>query len=224
MQVRQVDGERERVLLVERGEDLVRALLDECLDQGIESALVQGSGRATSIVLEGGPAGKRAVAGPLELLHVTGKVDQRGRRLAPELRVVACREMDTGLEMLGGVLLEAPVESAMLRVSGCSPMSAARVGPATGVGVKPWSAVAAASAELGEPPTGETGEMPRVGDVIDHPQFGQCAVVKLDDQHLRIRRREGRVVSLGLSVLRFSVKGQKSDGTRVFAVHVDPQR
>lgn len=221
MQVRQVDAERELVLVVERGEDLVRTLLDGCLEHEVETVLVQGSGRATSIVLEGGPAGKRSVAGPLELLCVTGKVDQKGRRLEPDLRVVACREMDTGLEMVGGVLLSALVEGAILRLSRHAPLSKARVASPAGAS---WSAVAAVSADLGEPPPEEVDETPRVGDLVDHPQFGQCTVIKIDDQHLRMRRSEGRVVSLGLSILRFSLRGEKTDGKRVYAVRVAPKR
>ena len=221
MQLRQVRAEEEMILLFERGEELVRVLLDTCLDKGITNVLVQGSGRVSTMTLEGGPAGKRTVAGPLELLHLTGRVEQRGRRLEPELRVVACREMDTGLEMVGGVLQSALLEGAVARLTQHSPLSQIKV-PASPA--SSWSAVAAASAELGEPEFEESDETPEAGDIVDHPKFGQCVVVKIDDSHLKIRRKEGRVVSLGLSILQFSLKGQKSDGKKVFVIRVKPKK
>lgn len=217
MQIRYAEADRDLVLVFERGEELPRALVDTCLDQDVTNALIQGSGRATSIVLEGGPAGRRTVAGPLELLHVTGRVEQRGARLEPELRVVASRDMDTGLEVVGGVLLGAKLEAATLRVSRhvSSIKARAPASPAAS-----WSAVAAASAEQSEREFIESEEPPRVGDIVEHPQFGPCKVVSIGDQHIKVRRKQGRVISLGLAVLSFSLKGEKSDGVRVWAVRV----
>lgn len=221
MQIRQVRVEEEIILLFERGEELVRALLDTCLDKGITNVLVLGTGRASTMTLEGGPAGRRTVAGPLELLQITGRVEQKGGRLEPELRVVASRDMDTGLEVVGGVVISAKMESGLLRLT--RHVAAVR-GKAIASPAMAWSAVAAASAELGEPTFAESEEPPQVGDIVDHPRFGACTVVKIDDQHLRIRRQEGRVISLGLALLTFSSKGERSDGKRVFAVKVDPKR
>jgi predicted DNA-binding protein with PD1-like motif len=221
MQIRHAEADRDLLLLIERGEEIPRVLIDTCLDHDLINALVQGSGRATSIILEGGPAGRRSIAGPLELLQITGRVEQKGGRLEPELRVVASRDMDTGLEVVGGVVISAKMESGLLRLT--RHVAAVR-GKAIASPAMAWSAVAAASAELGEPTFAESEEPPQVGDIVDHPRFGACTVVKIDDQHLRIRRQEGRVISLGLALLTFSSKGERSDGKRVFAVKVDPKR
>jgi hypothetical protein len=42
-----------------------------------------------------------------------------------------------------------------------------------------------------------------VGDRVLHRQFGECAVVKMTDEHILLQKSDGRVVQLGLSVLRF---------------------
>jgi len=211
MQLRQLAAQPDLLLLLERGEVLPKVLLDTCVQQGVTTALIDGSGRASSLTLEGGPSGRRKVAGPLEVLHIAGLVEQRGTRLEPVLRVVASREMDTGLEIVGGVLIEGIFEGASVRVS--------RHGRASRAEAKDpsWAAVVAASEQSEEP---EDDEPPRIGDVVEHPKFGPCTVKGISDEHLKVRLEGGRTVSLGLSHLSFKLKGELSTGKRLYTLVV----
>lgn len=217
MQLRRIDASTTFLVTVERGEELTAVVRDACLQQEVTSAVLDGSGRASALTLEGGPAGSRRVGGPLELLHLHGTATQRGRKLELELRLVASREMDTGLEVVGGVLRDALVEAAMVRVSPHLPMGQTLAD----LKGSSWSAVAAASGE-GPEPDEEEGEeaIPRPGDTVDHPKFGACVVRGIDDDHIRIRLEGGRTVSLGLSRVEFSLRGELSTGKRIFDVKI----
>jgi predicted DNA-binding protein with PD1-like motif len=222
MRLRQTDPQPELLLLVETGEELPRLLVDTCLQQGFPNVYVTGSGRAMSLTLEGGPTGRRRVAGPLEVLLLHGTLSQRGVQVEPELRVVACREMDTGLEMIGGLLLEGKFERAQLRLLRHVP---ATKGLSDSAQQASWSALAAASASLGEAPPAQAEPAdddvtPKPGDRVHHPKFGTCVVKGVDDSHLKVRLEGGRTVSLGLSHLTWTLKGEMSTGQRVFDLHV----
>lgn len=212
MLLRRLDAQPAILLILERGEDLPRVLVDTCLQQDITTAIVEGSGRASSLTLEGGPAGRRRVAGPLEVLQLRGHLEQRGTRLEPELRVVASREMDTGLEIVGGVMLEGKFETATIRISRHMAMSK-KAAPETS---SSWSVVAAASEDIGEPADDE--DPPRVGDTVEHPKFGPCIVKGIDDEHLKVRLEGGRTIALGLSHLEFKLRGELSTGKRLYSL------
>jgi predicted DNA-binding protein with PD1-like motif len=221
MQLRQIGSQPDYLVIVERGEELPRVLVDTCLQQGITNAMVAGSGRAQWIALEGGPAGKRKVAGPLEVLQIHGLLEHQGaKRLAAELRVVASRDMDTGIEVVGGVMIDGVFDSAAIRVFKHQPLGAAESRSAS------WSTVAEASAGLGDPveAADEDSPPPGVGDVVEHPKFGPCVVKRLDDEHIHIRLEGGRTVALNLSHLSFVAKGELSTGKRVYAALVRRER
>jgi predicted DNA-binding protein with PD1-like motif len=61
--------------------------------------------------------------------------------------------------------------------------------------------------------------VPRRGDLVNHRQFGRCIVVKVDDDHIALRKPDGRVVQLGLPILEFAVQGAEGEAT-VFDVQV----
>jgi hypothetical protein len=60
---------------------------------------------------------------------------------------------------------------------------------------------------------------PSLGDIVNHRQFGQCKVVRLDDEHISLRKPDGRVVQLGLAILKFDPRGEL-EGKPVFDVVV----
>lgn len=219
MRTREISSQPDLLLIIETGEDLIRMITDTCLSKDISSALIEGSGSAMSVTLSGGPAGRRRVAGPMEVVAIHGTVDQRGKKIESDIRIVASREMDTGLEMVGGVLLEGQFSKAVVRLARHHPVQKARV---SDQGAS-WSAVAQASAELDEPePEEEEKDLfPKVGDTIDHPKFGQCTVRGVTDDHIRIRLQSGRFVSLGLSHLTFYSKGELSTEKHVFGLKIE---
>jgi predicted DNA-binding protein with PD1-like motif len=65
----------------------------------------------------------------------------------------------------------------------------------------------------------EAAVVPRRGDVVNHRQFGRCTVAKIDDDHIFLKKPDGRIVQLGLPILAFAVQGADGDAT-VFDVQV----
>jgi predicted DNA-binding protein with PD1-like motif len=50
----------------------------------------------------------------------------------------------------------------------------------------------------------DDGLLPTRGDVVNHRQFGRCQVIRVDDEHITLRKPDGRTVQLGLAILRFT--------------------
>ncbi len=61
---------------------------------------------------------------------------------------------------------------------------------------------------------------PKRGDFVFHNQFGECTVSRIDDDHITLRKPDGRNVQLGLTVLRFVNVG-KHKGKDAFQVKID---
>jgi len=61
--------------------------------------------------------------------------------------------------------------------------------------------------------------VPNRGDVVNHRQFGRCVVAKIDDDHVFLKKPDGRIVQLGLPILAFAIQGVEGDAT-VFDVQV----
>ncbi|MBW2276677.1 MAG: hypothetical protein JRF63_04240 [Deltaproteobacteria bacterium] len=57
------------------------------------------------------------------------------------------------------------------------------------------------------------------GDIVVHRQFGRCSVVRMGDEHISLRKPDGRVVQLGLSILDFSAIGAE-DSKVVYDVKI----
>jgi hypothetical protein len=64
---------------------------------------------------------------------------------------------------------------------------------------------------------------PRLGDKVNHRQFGECTVSRIDDDHITLRKPDGRNVQLGLQILVFTRVGHK-EGKDVFDVQVGSRR
>lgn len=60
------------------------------------------------------------------------------------------------------------------------------------------------------------------GDIVNHKQFGECTVAMIGDEHITLRKPDGRNVQLGLQVLNFKRVGHR-DGKDVFDVQVGPR-
>ena len=61
--------------------------------------------------------------------------------------------------------------------------------------------------------------VPLRGDVVNHRQFGRCVVAKIDDDHIFLKKPDGRIVQLGLPILAFAIQGAEGEAT-VFDVQV----
>ncbi len=60
---------------------------------------------------------------------------------------------------------------------------------------------------------------PHRGDIVMHAQFGECQVSRIDDDHITLRKPDGRNVQLGLAILRFVSLG-KVKGKDAFRVEI----
>jgi len=69
----------------------------------------------------------------------------------------------------------------------------------------------------------EGGSRPTRGDIVRHQQFGACQVTRVSDDHITLRKPDGRQIELGMTVLRFTREGE--EGKRaVFGVEVRPPK
>jgi predicted DNA-binding protein with PD1-like motif len=225
MRVSDAEPKQELVVVLEAGDELRLSLKDLCLDRRLTSLLLQGSGQARRLVLHAPKGGTREVTGPVEVLHLTGSAELRGRGLVLDVRAVTGRAGDLN----GGVVQDATFERAVLRCTALTapiePLKPQAEPEASPAPVRPaaaggWAAVAAATSSTRSPQATAEDRPPRTGDLVDHPVFGRCAVMRLDDEHLRIRRDTGRTIALGLSRLRVTLTGEMSDGKRVYRLEV----
>ena len=64
---------------------------------------------------------------------------------------------------------------------------------------------------------------PSAGDIVHHQQFGECKVTRIGDDHITLRKPDGRNVQLGLHILKFFHRG-KQNRRDVFTVEVAKKR
>lgn len=64
---------------------------------------------------------------------------------------------------------------------------------------------------------------PSRGDIVIHTQFGECKVTRITDDHITLRKPDGRNVQLGLSILSFALEGRR-DGRDAYRVAVRSKR
>lgn len=65
----------------------------------------------------------------------------------------------------------------------------------------------------------EDGLLPARGDLVNHRQFGRCKVIRVDDEHITLRKPDGRTVQLGLAILKFT-PAPATDGVSTYDVQV----
>lgn len=63
----------------------------------------------------------------------------------------------------------------------------------------------------------------RRGDILLHPRFGRCKVIKSSDAKVKVRRASGAFIDLHLKVCTFT-RLPDEDGTRVFDVRIGRKR
>ena len=64
---------------------------------------------------------------------------------------------------------------------------------------------------------------PTRGDFVRHQQFGECKVTRISDDHVTLRKPDGRHVQLGLPILKFTREGEQ-EGKKVYRVEVRAKR
>ncbi|MFO8073463.1 MAG: hypothetical protein R6V85_16485 [Polyangia bacterium] len=229
---------------LEEGALLPGAIEAAAAELGLEFCDVRGFGRLRGLEIRA--AGSEAPSrfeGPLDLLQLSGRMRRAGRVELSDWLCVVSRSTDNGVQVLGGELLEAECDFAELsfepllstepdlprgvagerssgRTDAVSPKPARSRGGSLG---ERWGEVLAESErQQGSAPDWDDENpevVPRRNDLINHRQFGRCKVIRMDDEHITLRKPDGKSVQLGLAVLRFSEAGREGKAT-VFDVEV----
>ncbi len=90
------------------GEDLLRGLLSVCKDHNVRCGLIRATGVLKSLSVQHHDSARKApgqtlsLSGPLQLLSATGALSELGGKLELSLQVVASRQGDNGVEVVGG--------------------------------------------------------------------------------------------------------------------------
>jgi len=227
---------------LEQGVDLPGAIESAVEQLDVEFCDVSGFGAVEWIeILAAGAEGARRLVGPLDLIELRGRLRRvAGVKLADYVCTVS-RATDSGVELLGGRLVAARAAFVELTVV---ELEAAAIRSRAETAAEP-SATATPVAEQKPPISGRWAEAlaeskrqerhaqergwdwdsdeedlrPTRGDIVIHRQFGRCQVVRMDDEHISLRKPDGRVVQLGLSILEFSAAGTEQ-GRPIYDVAV----
>ncbi len=239
-------GKRPAVRL-DSGVLLPVAIEKACEEQGLEFCDVTGFGELDWVELSAPDSdGAARYEGPFTLLDLRGRIRRAGGVVLSEFVCTVSRWTDNGVQVLGGGLVGGKarylelgfVPLSSVDLTAAPPASverkkaprreptardkgAAASGPTSGK----WAEALAESRRMereGHAARWDEGEVevPSRGDVVNHLQFGRCTVVKVTDEHIALKKPEGRVVQLGLSILRFSRVAQDDGGPATFDVQI----
>jgi hypothetical protein len=192
-----------------------------------------------------------SLEGPFQLLNLSGRLRQAGGMTLIELFCTLSRQTDNGIQIIGGRLVEARVTFLELTFSplAVAEAGASVSAPSPPVQQQPVTPKAPASNPLESYPPGalenrwanaikeakrlqddtdfpsedDRDVRPSRGDIVQHTQFGECKVIRISDDHITLRKPDGRNVQLGLQILKFVHVG-KQDNRDLYRVQVNVKR
>jgi len=232
------DDRRVRALRLESGSLLPAAA--EAAAGSMGFCDVRGFGELHWVELQPAAGEPRRLRGPLDLLGLQGRLRRAGEVVLSDWVCTVSRETDNGIEVVGGRLIAA--ECSFAEVS-LTPLEETGGPAARGAGSEPADPPAQAAVTPARPAPPATARFaealaesrrqearasdwddgeevrPARGDLVNHLQFGRCTVIKIDDDHITLRKPEGRTVQLGLPVLVFTQVGSEGSA-RIFDVRV----
>lgn len=236
---------------LESGAELPAAIERAAAEAGLEFCDVNGFGALEWVEIQAaGDDAPTRFDGPLDLLHLSGRLRRAGHLTLAEYTCSVSRTTDAGVELLGGKLGGAVAEfveialvplMAVGAAAGTSRAESVRASPPIDATAQPedpsaepkaslagrWAEALAESRrqERGARERGwdwdsdEVEVRPSRGDIVLHRQFGRCQVVRMDDEHISLRKPDGRVVQLGLAILEFTAAGE-DQGKSIYDVAV----
>ncbi len=234
-----------RAIRIESGESLPEAVDRAVEDLGLEFCDVTGFGRLEWVELKGDSNGPPTrMQGPFDLLDLRGRVRRVGSVIMSEYVCTISHVTDGEIRVFGGGLERAGVDFAELTFIPLVLAKGATVAkdavakdadtgqdappPAAPSPVKDdaskWSLALAESRRVEREGAAANWDdvepvMPARGDIVNHRQFGRCDVVRVDSEHISLRKPDRRVVQLGLAILVFEPAGEH-DGKAVYNVAV----
>jgi len=245
------DPRETAALRLDVGAELPAAAEAAAADLGFAFCEVTGFGELEWIEISraGAPKPER-IEGPLHLLDLKGRIRRAGDLALSDFLCTVAAGGDIGTRLESGRLVRAAVgfvelsltplvaagTGARQEAAAPRPDPAEEFPPRPEASPKPasplserWSEAIAESLRQEriarkrgwDDEDGEIEQRPERGDVVHHRQFGRCRVIKVDDDHISLRKGDGRVVQLGLAVLRFSRRGAVGeDGRSEYDVEV----
>jgi len=230
---------------MERGESLPDAADRAIEDRGLEFCDVTGFGRLDWVELKGDSQGPPTrMQGPFDLLDLKGRVRRVGSLIMSEYVCTISNVSDGEIRVFGGRLERAGVDFAELALvplvlANDAAVHKDAVAKEAGTGQNvpspvarapvedddsKWSAALAESRRLEREGAAANWDdvepvMPVRGDIVNHRQFGRCDVVRVDGEHISLRKPDRRVVQLGLAILVFEPAGEQ-DGKAAYNVAV----
>jgi predicted DNA-binding protein with PD1-like motif len=148
-----------------RGEDLLQGLLSVCQVRGVRCALVAAYGVVDELQLacydaEGrGMAKPRKLRGAVQLLQAKGILAELDGQLHLELSLVAARQRDNGIEVLGGICSGARVVACEFVIEALEDLIVRRAVDRT-TGLPGWQEAFSAAKGAASDAPGETGSTP----------------------------------------------------------------
>ena len=133
-----------------QGEDLIQSLQAICHDRRVRCGTVQATGVLDELSLSHYDRSGRAMGLPrqfrasMQLLLATGTITEEGGKLQVTLSVIASRQRDNGIELLGGACLAARVVTCEFVLEAFEDVLVRRELDRT-TGLHPWSAAFAAA-------------------------------------------------------------------------------
>ena len=193
----------------------------------------------------------RRLQGPFQLIDLKGRCRYAGNILLSEFVCTISRHTDNGIQVLGGKLVDAEIRfleltfTPLLLLEDDAKDSSQKDRKAVETPIekkvslavkeekqsdtsmdKRWANAVAESKRILEATSQRSNSeleiRPKLGDAVIHRQFGECRVLRIDDDHITLRKPDGRGVQLGLSILKFTSVAE--DGkSRVYQVQVKPR-
>ena len=221
-----------RAIRIESGESLPDAADSAVEDLGLEFCDVIGFGRLDWVELKGDSQGPSTrMQGPFDLLDLKGRVRRVGNVIMSEYVCTISHVTDSGIRVFGGGLERAAIDFAELtfiplvlakgatvaKEADTEPVVPPPAAPATMKdNASKWSLALAESRRLERDGAAASWDdvepvMPARGDIVNHRQFGRCDVVRVDSEHISLRKPDRRVVQLGLAILVFEAAGEQDD-------------
>jgi predicted DNA-binding protein with PD1-like motif len=203
-----------------RGEDVLQAVLDLCREHKLTAGEVRGAGVLETVELAahdpalGRPRSARRFEGTFELVSLWGVISSDGENPRCVAHATVMRDRDTGIELLGGRLMAArAIEVDLVIMAATSGASAVKTGDLPSApAATTWADVAGAS-KPDEPADDEESANPVLGDLIEHPRFGLCEVVRLEgDEYIQVKNASGRLLRLSIDALSLKLAGR--EGTK----------
>ncbi len=192
-------------------------------------------------------ANTRYLKGPLQLLSLNGRLRNAGEMALIDIVCTLSRQTDNGIQVLGKRLVDAQVvfaelmftplaildavEKPSVKLKAASPAIISKPKPiprpVENLSESRWANAVKEASRIQRDSDIFSDEgrdlRPTRGDIVNHLQFGECTVTRIGDDHITLRKPDGRNVQLGLQILRFTHQGKK-DGKDIFQVEVNRKR